>query len=219
MTSFFSNFNLKASLKILVKFFCVLLVVVFLPFGYICFSNFTFNSSDISPLKTETALVLGAQVYSDIPSVILSFRLDASAELYQNKKITKILVSGDNWSDKYYNEPKAMKSYLVKNYSISETSIFEDYAGLNTFDSCWRAKNVFNLQKIYLVTQAFHMQRALYLCRNVGLTVIPVVARDSNINTIVYGFGREVLASWKAILNIASDREPPIKSDGTEPQL
>ena len=208
------SFNFKI-LKTFLKYLGALGIVILLPFVYVNASNIL-SQNNIDESKIEIALVLGAQVYKDTPSQILSFRLDKVAELYIAKKITKILVSGDNWSDKYYNEPDTMRNYLLRKYLIPETSIFQDYAGLNTFDSCWRAKNVFNLQNIYLVTQAFHMPRALYLCRNIGLSVVPIVAKDSNTYTVLYGVGREVLASWKAVLNIASDKESLIKGDGLE---
>ena len=208
------SFNFKI-LKTFLKYIGVLGIVILLPFVYVNASN-ALSQNNIDESKIEIALVLGAQVYKDTPSQILSFRLDKVAELYISKKVTKILVSGDNWSDKYYNEPDTMRNYLLRKYLIPETSIFQDYAGLNTFDSCWRAKNVFNLQAIYLVTQAFHMPRALYLCRNIGLTVVPIVAKDSNTYTVLYGVGREILASWKAVLNIASDKESLIKGDGLE---
>jgi vancomycin permeability regulator SanA len=163
----------------------------------------------------EIALVLGASVrQNSYPSDVLQKRLDKSIEGYQAGFIKKILVSGDN-REASYDEPKVMKAYLVE-HGIPARDIIQDFAGRRTLDSCWRAKNVFKLDKVVLITQPFHMPRSTFLCQQVGLQIKPMFAGDSRRIVSTSGVIREWPASWLALWEGFSGYEAPVKSDGTE---
>lgn len=118
--------------------------------------------------ETEAALVLGALVYNNgRVSDILADRLDIGIELYKNDKVAKLLLSGDH-GQKNYDEVNAMKTYAASNKVIIE-DIFMDHAGFNTYESMYRAKDVFGAKKIIIVTQKYHLSRAVYIARKLGL--------------------------------------------------
>ena len=155
--------------------------------------------SVMSPTTPTTAIVFGAGLSDGKPGQVLKKRLDRTVELYNTKKIDAILVSGDNRSI-YYNEPEAMRQYLIQN-SVPENKIVVDSAGLRTNDTCWRAKNVFKINQAYLVTQGFHLPRATYLCNHFGIDSVPISAPDTTLPTTWYGFWRETAASWVALFD------------------
>ena len=123
----------------------------------------------------DAILVLGCKVDSNGPSMMLENRLNKSIEVY-NKLNTKLLISGDHGQNEY-DEVNVMKDYLI-NKNIDESDIFQDHAGFSTYDSIYRAKNVFNAEKIVIITQKYHMFRALYLADKLGLNAVGVVADD-----------------------------------------
>jgi vancomycin permeability regulator SanA len=191
------------------KLFVLLYLVLTLPFFY-----FTFRSGGVVGESKfgKVALVLGAgidcalqaQVLVCKPSEVLKNRLDKALELYNSGQIKKILVSG-NGQDFYHNETKVMSNYLQLN-NISVADIYADYDGNDTQQSCENAKNVFKLNKVLIVTQAFHLSRSIFLCRKAGLKVNAQVASDSSLVTTNYGLLREIPASWKALgLNLGVD--------------
>lgn len=155
-----------------------------------------------NPTKNiDTAIVLGASVINNTePSQILKNRLDKALELYNKGEVKKILVSGDNL-EKYYNEPEVMKNYLLKNGVTPET-ILTDSAGLRTNDTCWRAKNIFKINQAYIVTQNFHMPRALFLCNEFGIKSYKAVAKNSGLQSTYLGWMREIPASWLALNDV-----------------
>ncbi|MBR0232366.1 MAG: YdcF family protein [Clostridia bacterium] len=116
----------------------------------------------------DCILVLGAKVNADgTLSQYLQSRVDAAAQLYYAGAAPKILVSGDHMSDDY-DEPNAMKAALVA-YGIPAEVIFTDHAGFNTYDTMYRAKEIFCVGKALVVTQDFHMSRSLYIAKALGL--------------------------------------------------
>jgi len=118
----------------------------------------------------QAALVLGAQVMPNgAPSSMLSDRIDAAAELYAAGKVDKLLLSGDH-GRKTYDEVGTMKRILLAR-GIPAEDIFTDHAGFDTWDSAQRAKRVFDVDSAVVVTQGFHMARALYDARRAGLQV------------------------------------------------
>ena len=160
----------------------------------------------------DVALVLGAQVYpSGTPSPYLRGRLDIGAELYRAGKVKVILVSGDN-GDKYYNEPDAMRDYLI-DAGIPAADVVADYAGFDTYDSCVRAREIFGVDKLVVVTQSYHLPRAITTCRLVGVDAVGV-GDDSPTKdaTWAYGSRREILANYKMVWDVASRRTPTLGS-------
>lgn len=115
----------------------------------------------------DCILVLGCQVRSTGPSPMLKDRLEMGIELYEKNASEKLLMSGDH-STKYYDEVDAMKDYAVEKGVPSE-DVFMDHAGLNTYDSLYRARDIFGAKKVLIVTQEYHLYRALYLAKKLGI--------------------------------------------------
>lgn len=118
--------------------------------------------------RPEVALVFGAGVWpSGEPSPALYDRVFTAAELYKKGQVQKLLLSGDNRFD-HHNEPEVMRKSLLQ-MGVPDSAMVLDYAGRRTYDSCYRAKKIFGVKQAYLITQAFHLDRALYLCRSLGI--------------------------------------------------
>ncbi|NPA27008.1 MAG: hypothetical protein GXO36_05385 [Chloroflexi bacterium] len=144
------------------------------------------------------AVVFGAAVYAGgRPSPILEDRVRTAVDLYHAGKVKKLLMSGDNRTV-HYNEPAAMIA-LARSLGVPDEALAADYAGRRTYDTCWRAKNIFGLDEVILVTQRFHLPRAIYLCRAVGLDPIGVPAdRRTYRGLWWFGGAREFLARLRA---------------------
>lgn len=123
--------------------------------------------------QADAIVVLGASVYANgTPSGILQDRLDDGIALYFAGAAPKIIMSGDN-STATYNEVKAMKDYAIAQGVPSE-DIFCDHAGFSTYESMYRAKNVFGAQRIIVATQTYHLYRALYAAEGLGMQAVGV---------------------------------------------
>ncbi|MFO7741764.1 MAG: ElyC/SanA/YdcF family protein [Anaerolineae bacterium] len=121
------------------------------------------------------ALVLGAGLWSDGSlTPILADRVATAADLYQAGKVEKLLCSGDNRRVDY-NEPAAMKRYAVQ-LGVPEEDLVLDYAGRRTYDSCYRARAIFGVERAVVVTQRFHAARSLYTCEALGVDTVAVTA-------------------------------------------
>jgi SanA protein len=124
---------------------------------------------------SRVAIVFGAGLRRDgSPSPVLRDRVATAAALYFSGKVEKLLMSGDNRFI-YYNEPGAMQAYALE-LGVPEEDIVLDYAGRRTYDTCYRAKAIFELDEAILVTQQFHLPRALYTCNKLGLPSVGVPA-------------------------------------------
>lgn len=149
--------------------------------------------------ESEAILILGALVYADnTPSPALRDRLDCGAALYKKGIAPKILVSGDNGREAY-NEVRVMRDYLVAS-GVPTGDIVLDYAGFDTYDSCYRARDVFCLKKITIVSQQYHVSRALYIATRLGLDAHAVGTNDHVLSNLPYNYTREALARIKAFL-------------------
>ncbi|MBN1430020.1 MAG: YdcF family protein [Anaerolineae bacterium] len=123
----------------------------------------------------RVAIVFGARVYpDDRPSAMLADRVAAGVELYQTGKVDVLLMTGDN-SYLEYNEPDVMKAYAMQ-LGMPGEAIVVDYAGRRTYDSCYRARHIFQVDEAILVTQNFHLDRALLLCNALGVKAVGVWA-------------------------------------------
>ncbi|MEV0196826.1 ElyC/SanA/YdcF family protein [Nonomuraea sp. NPDC050691] len=139
----------------------------------------------------EAALVLGAGLYAGRPSSMLAGRLDIAAELYRTGQVKAVLLSGDN-SRRTYDEPSAMAAYLLAR-GVPRDVMVLDYAGFDTWDSCVRARQVFGARRVTVVTQAFHLPRAVTLCRAAGLET--------------FGVGDDSTRHWAATTYVYATRE------------
>lgn len=134
-------------------------------------------------------------------------RIDAAVKLYQNGKIDRILISGDN-SSKTYSEPDAMKADLMA-AGIPDSAIYLDFAGFSTYDSMVRAKKVFGLSEFMVVSQDFHNKRAVYIARQNGIDAIGFNVQ----NTLFRKWRikmelREILARVKAVGEVVMNKKP-----------
>ncbi|MEJ1196224.1 MULTISPECIES: SanA/YdcF family protein [unclassified Streptomyces] len=156
--------------------------------------------------RTEVAVVFGAGLWEGEPSPYLAHRLDTAAELYRAGRIEVVLVTGDN-SREEYDEPDAMRAYLVR-HGVPDGRIVSDYAGFDTWDSCVRAKKVFGVDRAVLISQGFHIRRAVALCREAGVASYGVGVDDVHDVTWYYGGAREILAAGKAALDAVFEPDP-----------
>ncbi|MBQ1088091.1 vancomycin high temperature exclusion protein [Streptomyces sp. B93] len=156
--------------------------------------------------RTDVAVVFGAGLWNGEPSPYLAHRLDAAAELYRAGRVEVVLVTGDN-SREEYDEPDAMRGYLVR-HGVPDGRIVSDYAGFDTWDSCVRARKIFGVEKAVLISQGFHIRRAVALCRAAGVTSYGVGVDEPHDATWYYGGAREVLAAGKAALDAVFRPDP-----------
>ncbi|NCC69976.1 hypothetical protein EOM09_00100 [bacterium] len=149
----------------------------------------------------DIAIVFGAGIKeNNEPSDILADRVEVAVDLYNKKKVKKILMSGDN-STIYHNESFVMKEYAT-NLGVPEKDIVLDFAGFNTYSTCVRAKEIFGISSAILVTQDYHLNRALYLCNNVGVDSIGV-SSDLRKYILQFKFSfREIFAFIDSWFNI-----------------
>ncbi len=157
------------------------------------------------------AVVFGAGYWPNgVLSTILLERLDASVELYREGRVQKLLFSGDN-SRMDYNEPAKMLEYALSQ-GVPREDIVLDYAGRRTYDTCYRARAIFGVSDVVLVTQRYHLPRALTTCKGLGLSAVGYAAnRYEHRGTylILYRL-REVPALWKAWWDLYLARPTPI---------
>ncbi|GAA3152115.1 ElyC/SanA/YdcF family protein [Planomonospora alba] len=159
--------------------------------------------------RAPVALVLGAAVHGGRPSPMLARRLDIAAELYRAGRVRALLLSGDNGRTGY-DEPSVMRDYLIAR-GVPGRVLVLDYAGFDTWDSCVRARDVFGATRLTVVTQVFHLPRAVALCRTAGLEASGVGDDSSRRwagTTYAYAV-REFGAAAKAFLDaVVLDSEP-----------
>jgi SanA protein len=159
---------------------------------------------DLSHVPKHTyALILGAGLWADgSPSDILSDRLKAGYELYKAGKVTKIIVSGDNRFT-HYSEPDSMKKTLMT-LGVPEDRIQTDYAGRRTYDSCYRAKHIFSIDKLIVVTQSFHLTRSVFLCNQLGIKSVGYSADANRYDPIswMYWSVRDILSFTMSLIDV-----------------
>ena len=152
---------------------------------------------------TQLAIVFGAGLRRDgSPTAILRDRVETAADLYFSGKVEKILMSGDNRFE-YYNEPESMRQYALS-LGVPDSAIALDYAGRRTYDTCYRAKAIFGASEALLVTQKFHLPRALFLCNALGLNSYGIEAnniRYRKISLLIWNF-REQIATLGAFIDV-----------------
>ena len=180
------------------------------------------DSAGVAPV----AIVFGAGLWRDgTPTPVLQDRVATAADLYFSGKVKKLLMSGDNRFI-YYNEPGAMQAYAIK-LGVPEEDIVLDYAGRRTYDTCYRARAIFGVRQAIVVTQRYHLTRALLLCNGMGIEAQGVAA-DRRIYTrgsYLYWNLREVpgiLASFWELwvthpLPVLGDPEPIFPGEAPTP--
>lgn len=193
----------------------VLLLLLLAPtiYAYETTKSSRYTAAHIEQIpKHKVAIVLGAGVLPDgTPTPYLERRLDTAAKLYKAGKAEVLLLSGDN-SASHYNEPEAMKRYIVTK-GVKEQDIVLDYGGFNTYDSCYRAKAIFGLHEAVLVSHDYHLPRAILTCNHLGVTSIGLAAegtgragRDYSINYLA----RELASTDKAFFQLLTKPNPTV---------
>ncbi|MEO7838700.1 MAG: ElyC/SanA/YdcF family protein [Anaerolineales bacterium] len=161
--------------------------------------------------KERLAIVFGAGLRRDgTPTPILRDRVETAASLYFSGKVEKLLMSGDN-SVFNYNEPESMRQYAMS-LGVPENAIAMDHAGSRTYDTCYRAKAIFGMKSALLVTQKFHLPRALFICNALGLDAYGVEASNRNYwrgSLFIWNF-REQLATVGAFLDVYVNSPRPM---------
>lgn len=192
----------KISMKLKRIIFFILTIIIISLGTILLIDNHVKNQGSkyiMSPQNTpevDAILVLGAGVYSDgTVCPMLKDRLDTALAVYDKNASTKFLVSGDH-GQVNYNEVKAMKNYLLKN-GIKSENIFMDHAGFSTYESIYRAKDIFEVKKVTIVTQEYHLMRAVYTARKLGLQAYGVSADKQNYPYMPHYKNREIAARCK----------------------
>lgn len=154
------------------------------------------------PPYASIGIVPGGGIEDGKPRPLLKDRLDAGAFLLEEGKVRKLIVSGDNrFLD--YNEPEAMKNYLVREKGIDPKHIQLDNAGRSTYETCERAKKIFSLDTAVLVSETTHLPRAIYLCRSFGIEAYGFSSDGQSSAGLQIGQRfREIMARTKAGINV-----------------
>ena len=160
--------------------------------------------------ENRVAIIFGAGLRRDgSPTAMLRDRVLTGAELYFNGKVEKLLMSGDNrFVD--YNEPEAMRQFALS-VGVPDDAIVLDYAGRRTYDTCYRAKAIFGVESALLVTQGFHLPRAVFLCNMLGMDTLGVEAIHCYWNGSPFVWDvREQLATVAAFLDLYVSNPSPV---------
>lgn len=213
--------------KIMKTVLCVLLIIAAVgagaAFGISGYVKSSVKEYILDPSDTgegyDCILVLGCGVYGTTPSHMLEDRLLRGVELYKNGVSNKLLMSGDHGRTSY-DEVNVMKSFATENGVPSE-DVFMDHAGFSTYESMYRARDVFKAEKILIVTQEYHLYRAVYDARALGLDAYGTVSMPRTYQGQLYRDIREVLARDKDFFYAIFKPEPkylgetiPVQGDG-----
>jgi SanA protein len=192
----------------------ILLTLTYMADRQIIKKSSAFITDDVNKLKvTNTALLLGTnpQLKDGSRNDFFYFRIDAAVELFKAGKIKFVIVSGDN-SKETYNEPVEMKKALV-NRGIPEKVIFLDFAGLRTFDSVIRAREIFGQNSFIVVSQKFHNERAVFIARKYGIEAYGFNAKEVEAFKGLKTKLREFLAGDKVFIDLLFGMEPKFSGE------
>ena len=168
------------------------------------------HSTEDSPSE-RVAIIFGAGLRRDgTPTAILRDRVETGASLYFAGKVEKLLMSGDNQVVEY-NEPESMRQYALS-LGVPDEAIVLDYAGRRTYDTCYRAKAIFGVDSALLVTQRFHLPRALFLCNALGVKAVGVEANNNSYlkRSLFIWNVREQFATFTAFMDVFVRKPIPI---------
>lgn len=167
-------------------------------------------NTDLS-FDADCILILGAGVRNNQPTPMLNDRLLVGIQLYKDKKAKKIIMSGDHGRDDY-NEVGVMKQFAIEKGVLS-SDIFMDHAGFSTYESLYRAKNIFQAKKVIIVTQEYHLYRSLYIAKSLGIDAIGYSANLRPYRGQIIREGREILARCKDFMSCIFQVKPTYLGD------
>lgn len=210
----------RANLKIIaavtavsVGLFAVIVAINYAHIG--SYEKYMVSKNEL-PNTKPVGIVLGGGIKDGKPRPLLKDRLDTANELLEEGKVRKLLLSGDNRFP-HYNEPQVMFNYLVREKGVDKDKLQLDNAGRSTYETCERAKEVFNIQSTILISESTHLPRAIYLCRSFGIDAYGY--KSDGISSAGLRVGqrfREILARTKAAINIHLIGEHTILGDKIE---
>lgn len=189
----------------------VLILLILVVNLYVYLTSLPYVLPVTADVNFAVGIVPGAGLNRDkTPSLALRDRLDGALGFYEAKKINKILVSGDN-RFVYYDEPTAMRNYLVQ-HGAQDFDVVRDFAGQRTYDTCYRAKHIFGLNRVLVFTQGYHLWRAVYICRSIGLDAYGITIEQSDYipSRYRYWLFREVFARISAVWDVNVRKPIPI---------
>ncbi len=177
------------------------------------YSDRIYSSDQIEQIPSAgVGIVFGAGYWpSGRLSDVLRDRLDAATELYEAGKVSKLLLSGDNQVVEY-NEPARMRAYLLER-GIPDEDLVLDFAGRRTYDTCYRARDIFLLEDVILITQRYHLPRALETCSGLGLNAVGYEADRTTYISIRWYRMREIPALWRAWWDLTIQHPAPVLGD------
>lgn len=192
-----------------------LLAIVSFPFVWRKGVQWVYGRSIYTPSTVpadRVAIVFGAAVYENGRlSSVLRDRMETAVVLYQDGKVQKILVSGDNRFAEY-DEPGAMMDYAIER-GVHPDDIQPDYGGRRTYDTCYRAREIFQLDSAVLVTQRFHLPRALFTCQRLGIEAVGVAADLQPYRAARWYEIRETVATAVALWDTIRQQPAPVLGD------
>ena len=199
---------MKKILKIIAFIIILAIILVFSINLYIIQStkNKIINLETTSLEDVDCILILGAGIWGDKPSPMLEDRLKHGIEAYNNNLSNKIIVSGDHGREEY-DEVNVMKDYIIENNILSE-NIFMDHAGFSTYDSIYRAKEIFEAKKIIIVTQGYHLYRALHIAKSLDIEAYGIAADPRQYSGQIFRELREILARNKDFIKCIFKPKP-----------
>lgn len=190
--------NINRMIKIMIIGIIILMIAIFSLNIYVVNStkNEIVKEENVSNIEgVDCILILGAGIWRDKPSPMLEDRLKEGITLYKKGTTKKIIMSGDH-SREDYDEVKIMKEY-AESEGVPSEDIFMDHAGFSSYDSVYRAKEIFGVQNMIIVTQKYHLYRSLYIAKKLGIEAYGI---ESNLRTYpgqVFREIREILARDK----------------------
>ena len=205
---------MKKVIKVGIIIIIIIVLIILLINFYVKNStkNQIIEKDDYSTLKNiDCIIILGAGIWGDKPSPMLEDRLKEGILLYNNEVSDKIIMSGDHGREEY-DEVNTMKKYAIEN-GIPSENIFMDHAGFSSYESIYRAKEIFNAKKVVIVTQKYHLYRALYIANQLGLEAYGVGADPRQYVGAIYREAREILARNKDFIKCIFKPEPTYLGD------
>lgn len=197
-------------IKLIIKLFLLFIALLLGINFYVRISASKYIVKNIES-KYDAILVLGAGLRNGKPSPILKDRLDVALKLYNDGVSDKIIVSGDH-GKKYYDEVNVMKNYLLE-HGVDSKNIFMDHAGFSTYDSVYRAKNIFMANSVVIVTQKYHLYRSLYIASSLGLDAVGYSSTLRDYSGKYKFELREILARDKDAFKVLFKPEADIMGD------
>ena len=213
---------MKKMIKYIIMLVLIFIVIILSinSFVKIVTKNKILDEYEYSKLENiDCIIVLGAGIWGDKPSPMLEDRLKEAISLYNQNISSKIIMSGDHGKEDY-DEVNIMKEYAIKQGVRSE-DIFMDHAGFSTYESMYRAKDVFEANKVVIVTQKYHLYRALYIAKQLGIEAYGVNSDPRKYVGATYREAREIIARDKDFIKCIFKPQPkylgetiPVNGDG-----